>query len=391
MNFYEFLNQNFFFFGNGIYHDILLLLSYGAILIYSILISYYKIGWKRSKKLNSNKYFPKISLVVSFRNEESNISQIVQSLKNQQYPRNQLEIIFINDHSTDNTLNLLEEQQKTWDRIRVINLHSGEIGKKKAIEKAVCESKGDIIITTDADCSFNQKWIKTIAEYFDNHNIKLVAGPVVFEYKKNIFHKLQSLEFLSLIGSGAGAIGINRAIFANGANLAYRKEIFQELNPFKENQSPSGDDVFLLHEVKKKYPKGIYFAKNQKAIVTTKPKESLASFINQRKRWAGKSVFYRDFDSILVSILILFINLIILSLFIISIFFPLYLTLLVCLILYKSFFDIILLYPVLSFFKRKDLLKFIFPFQFIYPIYIVLVSLFSLNNSFEWKKRTYHS
>lgn len=389
MNFYEFLNQYLFPFGHGPYRDTFLFLSYGTILIYSILILCYKIGWKRSQKLSSNKYFPKITLVVSFRNEESNVSQITQSLKNQQYPRNQLEIIFVNDHSTDNTLNLLEKEQNIWDILRVINLDSGETGKKEAIQKAVHESKGDIIITTDADCSFNQNWIKTMAEYFNNQSIKLVSGPVVFEYKKDIFYKLQTLEFLSLIASGAGAIGINRAIFANGANLAYRKEVFEELNPFKHNQSPSGDDVFLLHQVKKKYPNGIYFAKNQEAIATTKPKESLVAFINQRKRWAGKSILYRDFDSIFVSILILFINLIILSLAIMCVFFPLYVIFLMCLLLYKSFFDIILLYPVLSFFKRRDLLKFIFPFQFVYPLYIVLISLFSFNNSFEWKERAY--
>ena len=250
-------------------------------------------------------------------------------------------------------------------------------------------AEGEIILATDTDCSFSPTWVQTMAFYFEDSSIKLVSGPVEFHKQKGVFQSLQALEFASLIGSGAGAIGIDSAIFCNGANMAYRKDVFLQVNNFESDTVASGDDVFLLHSVKAKYAKAIAFAKDENAIVITKGTQSIKTFINQRKRWTAKSSAYKDFASIYVSYLVLFVNLAIVFLFTMQFFFQQYFELLILFFIAKFIADLFLLYPVLRFFKRTDLIKWIFPFELFYSFYIVLIVILSFTKSFEWKGRTH--
>ena len=233
------------------------------------------------------------------------------------------------------------------------------------------------------DCTFNSNWVQKMVSCFVDSKIKLVSGPVIYKKKTGIFHDLQCLEFISLIGSGAGAIGVGSPIFCNGANMAYRKDVFLELNNFAVDKIVSGDDVFLLHAIKSKYPQSIAFIKDYDSIVTTNSINKLNDFINQRKRWVAKSSSYKDLASIYVSFLILSLNFIILFLFFYS------LKIFVFFYVVKYIIDLIFLYPKLIFFQRKDLVKWIFPFQFFYSIYVVLIVVLSFTKRFDWKGRLY--
>ena len=356
-------------------------------LLYGLQISKYRIGWGRIKPEINQGFTPKVSVVIAMRNEESAIINLLSSLQKQIYPTDNLEFILVNDHSTDATLSLLE--QATMDNLQVVNMQDGEFGKKNAIAKAVQIAKGDIILATDADCSFTPNWVHAMVAYFANEQIQLVSGPVNFHRQKGIFQSLQALEFASLIGSGAGAIGMGNAIFCNGANMAYRKAVFMEVNDFETDKAVSGDDVFLLHSVKAKYPTAIAFAKNEDAIVTTEGVQSIKGFLNQRKRWTAKSSGYKDWASIYTSFLVLFTNLIGVLLIALLFFDLNYLHYFIYYFGLKFLVDLYLLFPVLGFFKRKDLVKWILPFEFIYSFYIILIVILSFTNTFEWKGRTH--
>lgn len=354
-------------------------------LLYGFQILKYRLGWNKIKSIDSQVYVPKVSVVIAIRNEESEIIRLITELQKQIYPTDKLEFVLVNDHSTDSTLELLE--QLTVDSLRIFNMKSGEFGKKNAIKKAVALAEGEIILATDADCSFPPTWVQTMASYFADSSIKLVSGPVVFHRKKGVFQSLQSLEFISLIGSGAAAIGIGNSIFCNGANMAYRKDVFIEVNNFENDTVASGDDVFLLHSVKVKYPKAIIFAKDKNATVITEEAQSLKAFIGQRKRWVAKSSGYRDFATIYVSCLIFFVNLAIVFLFAMQFFSEQYFELFILFYFVKFIVDLFFLYPVLRFFNRNDLIKWILPFELFYSFYIVLIVFLSFTKSFEWKDR----
>ena len=355
--------------------------------LYVILIIRYTLGWHKVKAI-TNKYFtPKVSIVIAMRNEENEVERLLQNLHSQIYPTDKLELILVNDHSTDNTLNILNSSQ--LDNLQVINMPNGMFGKKKAIKEAIDIASGDIILTSDADCSFSQNWVQTMTNYFSDENIKLVSGPVAFYKQKGILLRLQELEFSSLIGSAAGAIGINNAIFCNGANMAYRKQVFLELNNFSNDTAASGDDVFLLHSVKAKYSNAIAFAKQEKAIVNTNAMQTFHDLINQRKRWTAKSSEYKDFASIYASFLVFFTNLALVFLFVFLFVSIQYFELFLLYFALKFLVDLLLLAPVLKFFKKTELVKWIFLFEIFYSFYIVLIVVLSFAKSFEWKGRTH--
>ena len=353
--------------------------------LYFLLILKYWIGWIKTKATGVSHFLPKVSVIIALRNEQEQVLHLLSELKKQVYPIDRLEFILVNDHSTDSTLELLENS--VIDNLRVVNMPEGMLGKKSAIAFAMKEATGEIILASDADCSFSPLWVHTMVAYFANKNIKLVSGPVSYHKQKGIFLGLQTLEFISLIGSGAGSVGDKNAIFCNGANMAYRKADFLELNNFENDDVVSGDDVFLLHSVKEKYKDAIAFAKDENAIVLTDAVQTAKGFINQRKRWTAKSIGYKDSASIYASFLVLFTNLSLVFLFLG------YLYSAGCFYLFLLFYaikfavDFLLLFQVLSFFKRKDLLKWILPFELFYAFYIVLIVVLSFTKSFEWKGR----
>jgi len=353
--------------------------------LYLLLILKYWIGWTKNKATGVSHFLPKVSVIIALRNEQEQVIHLLSELKKQIYPIDKLQFILVNDHSTDFTLQLLENS--AFDNLRIVNMPEGIFGKKNAIARAMNEAKGEIILASDADCSFSPLWVHTMVAYFANKNIKLVSGPVSYHKQKGIFLGLQTLEFISLIGSGAGAIGLKNAIFCNGANMAYRKADFLELNNFENDNAVSGDDVFLLHSVKEKYKNAIAFAKDENAIVLTDAVQTIKGFINQRKRWTAKTSGYKDFASIYASFLVLFTNLSLVLLFMGYLYSDAYFQLFLFFYALKYAIDFLLLFPVLSFFKRKDLMKWILPFELFYAIYIVLIVILSFTKSFEWKGR----
>ena len=353
--------------------------------LYLLLILKYWVGWTKNKATGVSHFLPKVSVIIAMRNEQEKVLHLLSELSKQVYPIDKLEFILVNDHSTDSTLELLVDS--SIDNLRIVNMPEGIFGKKSAIAFAMKEASGEIILASDADCSFSPLWVHTMVAYFANKNIKLVSGPVSYHKQKGVFLGLQTLEFISLIGSGAGAIGVKNSIFCNGANMAYRKDDFLELNNFENDNAESGDDVFLLHSVKEKYKDAIAFAKDENAIVLTSAVQSTKGFINQRKRWTAKTSGYKDFASLYASFLVLFTNLSLVFLFVGYLYSDVYFQLFLFFYTLKFMVDFLLLHQVLSFFKRKDLLKWILPFELFYAFYIVLIVILSFTKSFEWKGR----
>ena len=355
------------------------------LLLYIVLISRYSFGWRNIDSFSDTSFFPQVSLIIAMRNEEDQIFRLLRNLRFLTYPKDKLEIILINDHSTDDTLDILGNSD--IDNLQILDMPENKNGKKDAISMGIDNARGEIILTTDADCSFDYNWVQIMVGSFVDNNIKMVAGPVCFIRQEGMLQHFQSLDFLSLVGSGAGAIGINNPIFCNGANMAYRKEVFLQINDFSNDQVASGDDVFLLHSIKARYLNSITFLKHKDAIVFTNSMQSIINLINQRKRWAAKTSAYKDNSSIYVSFLVFITNLSFVVLLLLSFsslqFFKFFLLFYFA----KCIVDYLLLYPVLNFFSRKDLIKWVFIFELIYSFYIILIVILSLINKFEWKGR----
>ncbi len=358
--------------------------------LYILLITSFIVGWTRIPYFKSDKNYKKdikISIIVATRNEENNIENLIKDIINQDLNSNFYELIIINDFSEDNTTSIIKKYSDKYQNISLLN--SDLSGKKAALQKGISHAKGQLIATTDADCRVGEEWLSTIYSFYKKHKPKMIVAPVAFFQKDKLlsFNNLQALEFLSLIISGAGAIGLHKPIMCNGANLIFEKEVYEQFNDAFSSQYVSGDDMLFMLKIKKRYPKKILFLKSRKAIVYTYAQKTLKGFVNQRIRWTSKSKAYKDFDLIFTSIIILTINLLLFISLIISLFNFQYFSNFLILLLLKSIPDFIFLLVTSNFFNSKKLLILFAPLQILYFIYIVFIGFIGNFAKFKWKGR----
>lgn len=267
-----------------------------VIIIFSLLhVSFFLILtviWEGSAKLKSSqiKYdHTGLSLIVPIRNEEKNIISLLQYLNKQTLAFPLFEVIIIDDHSTDQSLKLLQNAAQDYPfKISVYALPKDKKGKKAAATLGVAHSTYDWIVCTDADCKPHPNWLMTLAKFICTEHAVMLTAPVKIT-GKGFFQKLQSIEFSALIGYGAVTLEMNQPTMCNGANMAYKKEAFMAVDGYQGNEHiPTGDDEFLLQKINKAYPNQIKFIHHPEALVSTPAKTTLRELINQRVRWTSK-------------------------------------------------------------------------------------------------------
>ncbi len=262
--------------------------------------------------------------------------------------------------------------------------------KKFAISKAIQASSGDLIITTDADCIVCPDWVSGIVSKYKQTKAKIIVGLVAYHKDDNAFQKMQHLEFLSLIASGAAAVQSGFPIMCNGANLIYERKAFDEVNGFdSDDQFASGDDVFLLLKIKKYFGKqSIFVLNDQNTIVYTQAKKNLSEFIHQRIRWASKTKGYKDFSILLVAGIVFAYNVSIILTLLLGLISHNYLLFSLYLFGIKVIVDFPIMYSITKYMNRKDLLAYYLPIQILYLPYMLIIGVISNFVSYQWKGRT---
>jgi poly-beta-1,6-N-acetyl-D-glucosamine synthase len=359
--------------------------------IYSFLILGYYFAWKISPSFKPGIIEKShiVSVIIAARNEEHNIRNLLNDLVQQCFDNSSFEIIAINDHSEDNTSDIIKEFQNNLKNLFLIDLPEQKTGKKDAIHTGIMLSKGELIITVDADCRLGKYWLSEIISMYDEYKPRLIIGPLLYQNEKNIFEQFQSIEILSLVASGAGAALMGRPILCNGANLAFTRETYFEVFPDLKMNVASGDDVFMLLEVKERWPESIRFIKSTNALVLTNPEPYFKKLLMQKKRWISKAVYYRNPGIILVSFLVFASNLSIVMALLLSVFSLKALLVFASLMIIKSIPDYLLLNSFAKYFDKSSIMRYFWIAQFLYPFYAVTISFIGIFGKFEWKNRKY--
>lgn len=327
-----------------------------------------------------------ISVVIPFRNEEKTIGNLIHDLQQQQYPRDKFEMILVNDHSEDDSVNTIGEELRTSINARLINNVS--VGKKAALSEGIGQAAGTIIVTTDADCRVQPGWLRSINNSFSNESIKMTFGAVRFEADHTIFSRMQALEFSSLIGSGASTAAFGFPTLCNGANLAFRKDVFTETGGYEGNeQIASGDDEFLMRKVETTYPDGIRFNNNTENVVTTYPQKTLQSFLSQRIRWAGKWKHHDGTNSKLLAVYIFLFQLSVIMLPVFVMMGDVSVYIMLGLLAAKAFVEFLFIRQVCLWLKSTWHGVPFLMLQFVYPVYAVGVAMAALVKKTSWKGR----
>ena len=301
----------------------------------------------------------------------------------------------MDDFSNDDTVKFVNEfiLKNTGFAIRIISMadqskQTNNSYKKAAINIGIENSKYEWIITTDADCTRNNKWLQAIASFIGANNPVLISAPVAFTYNDSFFQQAQALEFLGLISIGAACIERKAPILCNGANLIYRKDVFYEVGGFSGIDTiASGDDELLMHKIHARYPEGIMFLKNENAIVHTHPCETLAEFIAQRRRWVSKSTKYENKKVTLILALSYLFNLGILSIFIIGFFKPVFFTFFLLIFGVKVLTEYAFYREVVDFFGKRRLLKWCILASAMHIVYVLFIGIYGNFGKYNWKGR----
>ena len=379
------------------------IISIALSIFYIVIQTIYTEGWKALPTWTIPPDFlpkTKISVLIPARNEADNIENCIDSIRKQNYPSSLFEIIVIDDFSQDETAELVRNYIKNGhNNIQLIQLahhiSPDEIQsfKKKSIEIGIRHAKGELIVTTDADCITQPDWLRLIASLYQTKKPKFIAAPVNFYQEKNSFERFQSLDFIGMMGITGAGIHTKIMSMCNGANLAYPKAIFTEMKGFQDiDKHASGDDMMLMQKITKVYPDKIKFLKNPNATTFTKTQETLTSFINQRVRWSTKSKGYeeRQMTLILFGVWLFSLNIFIsllLSLFVGT--FTLFLG--AGQFLLKMIVDYRLLKTTSAYFSRSDLMQTFVKSSIYHLIYIVVVGfLGGVVKKYDWKGRKVH-
>lgn len=369
----------------------MILLIFIAILFatYSVLILYYLQAWKDVPFFYPavKDFQTRVTVIIPARNEEANIGPLLQALEQQTYPRSLTEVIVIDDHSTDNTA----AEIRKFPRVKLIQLQADGINsyKKKAIETGIAVATGEWILTTDADCLPLPRWLENMIAIKEEKNAAFIAAPVRMENDGTLLQRFQSLDFLVLQGITGAAVNGQQISMCNGANLGYAKSAFQQVGGFTGiDKLASGDDMLLMHKIRKAFPGKIFYLKSQDAIVSTEPMKTWRAFFNQRIRWASKSGSYTDGRLKAILLLVYLLNCCFPILAVAAFFNPQYWIWLGLLWVAKTIIEWPFVSVIASFFRQRPLLNYFFLFQPLHIAYTIIAGFLGMFGKYEWKGRS---
>jgi biofilm PGA synthesis N-glycosyltransferase PgaC len=318
-----------------------------------------------------------VSVIVACRNEEKNLLQLLSDISGQTYSPDLFELIIVDDNSSDSTFKIAAGFTKIKN-LKVLS-NTGK-GKKKAIKTGVEASAATFVITTDADCRIGKNWLKTIVSFHDEYKPEMIIGPVKLESSRGFFRRFQELEFLSLQGITAGTAVAGDPVMCNAANLAFQKNTYSDNAGNLHYELASGDDVFLLHNIKNRSGNRIMWIESAEVMITTRVSETLSSFLRQRGRWISKAGSYSDRYTQVLAIVTFVTISIQLLLAACELFFPGLLMVFVVFFILKSIPDFLILYHTTVRYNEKNLMKWFVLSQLIYPVYVLAVVIYSLNH-----------
>jgi cellulose synthase/poly-beta-1,6-N-acetylglucosamine synthase-like glycosyltransferase len=359
------------------------------IIIYAIQVLIFAFGARNSDYDVNLSFRPKVSIIIAARNEEGNIESCLKSISSLTYPKDYLEVLIVNDRSTDQTAKIVSEITTIHSFIKLCDLGESESlehlrGKTKAVAHGIEHCEGEIILLTDADCIVPESWVEDTVKYYSDASIGIVAG-FTFLKGKNWFEFVQAIDWFFLYSAAAGMIRIGFPSTVAGNNLSFRREAYEAVGGFRGIPFSVTEDYALFHAITSQTDFLARFPLEKKTIVQSKPCSTLKELYWQKKRWFV-GLFEMDAKRLLVfTIAYLPSLLIVLSTLTgeLGLIFWFALTL-------KLSVDFALTLPIIVKHRSWSLVPYFLHFEFYYSLYVFLFPLFFLvKKEVMWKGRSF--
>lgn len=263
---------------------VFLIVAYFALQLFVIL--YQIVNYRRKnvrKPIEGN--FPKVSILIPVRNEETNIVKCLQSIAQLSYPKDKLQVLIGNDGSTDGTVKLVDTFIADKSQFKFFNI-SVNLGKAKGKANALAHlaqlSEGDFLFFTDADTTVNVDWVEQMLAHFEAKT-GVVCGTTLVE-GTNLLGHMQSLDWLFFTGVINAFANAGVASTGVGNNMAVRREAYLSVGGF-ENLDFSITEDFKLYNAIIKENWGWKNILNRQTLNASKAAPDFRTLLNQRKRW----------------------------------------------------------------------------------------------------------
>ena len=386
-----------------------------AAVYYAVLIGYFAVGFRRVRReafaaearheRGLEETVPFVSVVVAARDEAERIEACLRSILANDYPADRFEVIVVDDFSEDETAAIVQRlQQSSHPVLATIEedavadeapLHLVQMAdfaeaatgyKRHALSHGIDHARGSLILTTDADCTVGPRWIGAMASSFTSET-GFVAGPVRYRPGRSLFGRLQALEFLALIATGAGGIGMGRPNMCNSANVAYRQDVYKQFETLHERSThPAGDEVLAQH-LAAETPWSVRFCAAPTALVETDPVLNLRAFWTQRRRWAGTGPRYPR-PALVAAILGVYLFYVLLLAGLVAVWMaPVLWPAVALAMVLKIASETTLLYPACVHFGQRRLFRYFLPEQLVQIPYVVFVGIAAAVGNTHWKGR----
>ncbi len=369
---------------------ILLYIFLSLLLLYAALLLILALGYMFTKwfKAKDKTLQMPLSIIICARNEEKNITLCLRSILKQDYVLRKVQLILINDASTDETVLRAESILKGSDLNYKIITNPEHIGKKQSIITAMQQVSNAVVVLHDADTfTISPKWLQSISDLYQQSQPDMIIAPIGIANNTGLLWALQAIETKVLALFAAGSAFYKLPFLCNGANLIFTKAIFEKTGSFQSHLNvASGDDILFLEAVKKIPDAKILYLKSKDALVYTYPAFSFSQLLNQKVRWASKFKPNTNVLNRALALLSFLVNAGWLFCFVLAYLSAQHLNAALFFIFFKLSIDILLLFLASGFIKNKRLLWYSLPVGCIYPVYACMVALASLFLKPNWKK-----
>jgi glycosyltransferase involved in cell wall biosynthesis len=262
---------------------------------------YSRVAFYKQKSRQQSQQHP-VSVIICARDEDENIARNLPGVLVQKYATTH-EVIVVNDNSVDDSKYILEELQKTFKFLQIVDLKQEAkliSGKKYPLSIGIKEAKHEIVLLTDADCvPASEFWIQKMQDAYVN-GTEIVIGYGAYYKRPGLLNKLirfetfhSALQYLSFALAGNPYMGVGR-------NLSYKKDVFLRNKGFSSiNHIPGGDDDLFINKVASKHNTRVVIDKD--AITLSQPKSSFSQWLRQKTRHYSTARYYKKTNKVLLA------------------------------------------------------------------------------------------
>lgn len=361
-----------------------ILLAFASIYVVVILI--FAVAVSNAQYPVDTRIQPSVSIIIAARNEEENIERCLRSVTELAYPKHLLEVIIVDDRSTDKTQAIVSEFAENYPHVKLLisSAPDGHLrGKVHAVMQGIELSKGEILFFTDADCVVPKGWLRETVKYYTDESVGIVAGFTSLR-ANNWFECIQAIDWFILFSVAAATIKLRFPVTAVGNNLSVRRKAYDQVGGYRNLPFSVTEDYALFHAITSKTKFTARFPLDRTTLVESGACKSWKELYVQRKRWfrGGRDM---DFKRLVVFGVLYAFHLYMLVSFVVLRSPVVWLAL-----LSKVAVDFLLSVPALRTFHRWSLTKYFLQFQLYYISYVLAFPIITIfGKEVVWKERTF--